>query len=163
MVSALMDTVDRMQLGPTSAAFLEARIRKAGQMDSAIPRAQLQVREDVTGARCKVEPGSLGREIDQNVKPEAGYRGPLYHRPFQRADHPGSPREFPDVDMESAESSNGKYDPDDLMFPSTSVRATVATATAGEAPTVIPHIRVSASPDLNEFDERDHDEDRARR
>ncbi|CAI5722006.1 unnamed protein product [Peronospora effusa] len=44
MVSALMDTVGRMQLGPTGAALLEARVREAGKMDAAIPRAQPQVR-----------------------------------------------------------------------------------------------------------------------
>ncbi|CAI5716890.1 unnamed protein product [Peronospora effusa] len=37
MMSALMDTVDRMQLGPAGAALLEARIREAGHMDTATP------------------------------------------------------------------------------------------------------------------------------
>ena len=38
----------------------------------------------------------------------------------------------------------------------------MATATTGEHTTVIPHIRVSASSDLKEFNGRDHDEDRAK-
>ncbi|CAI5702616.1 unnamed protein product [Peronospora effusa] len=169
MVSALVDTVDRMQLGPTGAALLETRIRETGKMDAAIPRAQPQVREDVTGARYKVKPGYLGTEIDQKVKPEAGSpgalqsyfkkemakflegqgptrnasdrgqamrgRGPLYPKLSHRADHPGSPRESPDVDMESAESSNGEYDPDDLTFPANSARATMATATVAKVKT----------------------------
>ena len=64
--------------------------------------------------------------------------------------------------MESAGSSHKEYDPDDMTFPVTSARATVATATTGESITVIPHIRVSASSDLKEFNGRDHDEDHAR-
>ena len=64
--------------------------------------------------------------------------------------------------MESTGSSHEEYDPDDLVFPTKSTRPTVATAMAGGAPTVIPHIRVSASSDLKEFHGRDNDEDRAR-
>ncbi|CAI5716895.1 unnamed protein product [Peronospora effusa] len=64
--------------------------------------------------------------------------------------------------MESVGSTHDEYDPDDLAFPMNSARATVDAATAGGPPTVVPHIRVSASSDLKEFSGRDHDEDRAR-
>ena len=35
MVSALMATVDRMQMGPSGASLIEARIREAGHLDAA--------------------------------------------------------------------------------------------------------------------------------
>ena len=70
MVSAVMDTVDRMQLGPAGAALLEARIREAGHMDTALSRVQSQAHADVMRTRCKVEPRSQGIKTDQDVKPE---------------------------------------------------------------------------------------------
>ena len=79
-----------------------------------------------------------------------------------RVEYQGPPQGVLDVDMESVGSSHGEYDPDDLDFPVTPTRATVATATSGGPPTVIPHIRVPASSDLKEFTGKDHDEDRAR-
>ena len=89
-------------------------------------------------------------------------RGPTYPRLSQQVDHLGPPRDTPDVDLESAGFSHGEYDPDDLTFPVTPARATVATATAGGPPTVIPHIIVKASSDLKEVNGRDHDVYRAR-
>ena len=83
-------------------------------------------------------------------------RGLTYPRSSQRGDHLGPPRDTPDVDMESAGSSHEEYDPDDMTFPAAPTRATVATATADGPPTVIPHIRVSASSDLKEFNGRGH-------
>ncbi|CAI5701558.1 unnamed protein product [Peronospora effusa] len=45
MVSALMDTVDRMQLGPAGASLLEAQIHEAGHMEAATPWGQRQTQE----------------------------------------------------------------------------------------------------------------------
>ena len=61
-------------------------------------------------------------------------RGPTHIRSSQRAEHPGPPGDMPDVDMESEGSSQGEYDPDDLTFPVTSVRATVASTTTSGPP-----------------------------
>ncbi|CAI5706521.1 unnamed protein product [Peronospora effusa] len=195
MMSALMDTVDRMQLGPAGAALLETRIREAGHMDTATPWVQRQAQEE-TEARCKVEPRLMGTKTDQETKAESvspsalqsyfdkamtkfleeqgstkvavdrGHttrgQGTVHPRSSQRMERLGPLGDIPDVDMESVGSTHDEYDPDDLAFPMTSARATVATATAGGPPTVVPHIRVSASSDLKEFSGRDHDEDRAR-
>ncbi|CAI5725209.1 unnamed protein product [Peronospora effusa] len=195
MMSALMDTVDRMQLGPAGAALLEARIREAGHVDTATPWVQHQAQEE-TEAWCKVEPRLMGTKTDQETKTESvspsalqSYfdkamtkfleeqgstkvavdrvhttrgQGPVHPRSSQRIERLGPLGDTPDVDMESVGSTHDEYDPDDLTFPMTSARATVATATAGGPPTVVPHIRVLASSDLKEFSGRDHDEDRAR-
>ena len=71
MVSAVMDTVDRMQLVPAGAALLEARIREAGHMDAALSRVQPPVNEDVTKTRCKVEPRSQEIKTDQDARFES--------------------------------------------------------------------------------------------
>ncbi|CAI5706020.1 unnamed protein product [Peronospora farinosa] len=177
MMSALMDTVDRMQLGPAGAALLEARIRETGHMDTATPWVQRQAQEE-TEARCKVEPSALQSYFDKAMTKfleeqgstkdavDRGYttkgQGPVHPRSSQRIERLRPLGDIPDVDMESVGSTHDEYDPDDLTFPMISARATVAAATAGGPPTVVPHIRVSASSDLKEFSGRDHDEDRAR-
>ncbi|CAI5701234.1 unnamed protein product [Peronospora effusa] len=166
MMSALMDTVDRMQLGPGGAALLEARIREAVHMDTATPWVQRQAQEE-TEARSKVEPRLTGTKTDQEAKTD----GQGTHHEGSRTSSSqvlsanldlGPLGDIPDVDIESVEPTHDEYDPDDLTFLMTSARATAAAATAGGPPTVVPHIRVSTSSDLKQFSGRDHDEDRAR-
>lgn len=84
-----------------------------------------------------------------------------FPRPSRQAEREGPPHDVFDVKMKSAGSSQGEFDPDDLIFPMTPARATVATATTAAPTPVIPHIRLSASSDLKEFHGRDQDEDRA--
>lgn len=201
MVSALMDTVDRMQLGPAGAAMLQARMREVGDTGTPPPRAQHQKHEDPRNTENKTEPRSQKMQNIQDASPgpsspsvlrsyfekamakfleEQGAaqnnvswntlgggqalrgRGPPHHGSPMRVQYQGPPREVLDVDMESVGSSHEEYDPDDLDFPVSPTRATVATATSGGPSTVIPHIWVSASSDLKEFTGKDHDEDRAR-
>ncbi|OWY97203.1 hypothetical protein PHMEG_00032326 [Phytophthora megakarya] len=156
----------RMSLGPSGAAMLEARskirhpnpIRSSSQPKGSTPTDQATITSSSdrsAGTLQTVFNAAMDRFLAEQ---QAAGADPIVTEPQNAGSR--------DVDMESIRSSdrgsNWEYDPDDIDFPAPAQAAAATAASGSTGPTMIQQVRISAISDLKEYSGKDPDEDRAR-